>query len=338
MLVLGIETSCDETSAAIFDSKHGLLSNVVHSQIQIHAPYGGVVPELASRDHLSKIKSVVEQALIESSKCMREISCIAYTGGPGLIGALMVGANFAKTLAWKNRIKCFPINHLEGHILSPLLDKEKKIDFPFLSLLVSGGHTQFILANKFGSYRIIGESVDDAVGEAFDKVAKMVGLGYPGGPAIEEMAKKGRKGRFAFPRPMLNKKGLNMSFSGLKTSVMRAIDGLNIEDQLRSDISLEFLEAVSDVLVKKIEMALTLTNVERLIVSGGVSANKFLRRNITEKCTAFGVTANFPPLKYSTDNAAMIALAGSLRLQHGECPPSRFSVRARWPVEFLSPP
>ena len=335
--VLGIETSCDETSAAIFDSVKGLLSNVVYSQIKTHAPYGGVVPELASRDHLSKIVSVIEKSLIEAKKDLNDINCIAYTAGPGLLGALMVGSDFAKTLAWSRNIRCIPINHLEGHIISPFLTTGD-IVFPFLSLLVSGGHTQFILAKRFGCYEIIGESVDDAAGEAFDKVAKMIGLGYPGGPIIEKLAKNGLPGRFMFPRPMLNKNGLNMSFSGLKTGVMRAIEDLTLDDQVRADISLEFLQAVSEVLVKKIGMALKLTKAKRFVVSGGVSANEFLRTNIKRKCDQLGVSVFFPPLKYSTDNAAMIALAGSMRIQQGQCPPERFVVRARWSVDILNPP
>ncbi|MDC3160120.1 tRNA (adenosine(37)-N6)-threonylcarbamoyltransferase complex transferase subunit TsaD [Pseudomonadota bacterium] len=337
ILVLGIETSCDETSGAIFDSTKGLLSNVVHSQIDTHAPYGGVVPELASRDHLSKIALVVQKTLTDAKKDLDSIDCIAYTAGPGLMGALMVGADFAKTLAWSRNIKCIPINHLEGHIVSPFLS-QGEIEFPFLSLLVSGGHTQFILAKKFGCYEIIGESVDDAAGEAFDKVAKMIGLGYPGGPIIENLAKNGSRGCFTFPRPMLNKKSLDMSFSGLKTGVMRSIEGLSMNDQVRADISLEFLEAVSEVLVKKVGMALLSTKVKRFVVSGGVSANEFLRHNITKKCEQLGVSAFFPPLKYSTDNAAMIALAGLMRIKQGESPPERFNVRARWPVQLLNPP
>ena len=337
MLILGIETSCDETSAAVFHSDEGLLSNVVHSQIETHAPYGGVVPELASRDHLSKISFVVKMALTNAKVELNQVNGIAYTAGPGLIGALMVGANFAKTIAWRYKITCLPINHLEGHILSPFLNKEK-IEFPFLSLLVSGGHTQFILADRLGSYKVLGESVDDAVGEAFDKVAKMIGFGYPGGPAIEQAARQGNPGRFKLPRPMLNKHGLNMSFSGLKTSVMRALRDLEIDDQVRADISREFLQAVSDVLVKKVNTAIDSTDIKKVIVSGGVSANQFLRQNFNDLGLRRGVEILFPPLKYSTDNAAMIALAGSMRYQSGDRPSEEFSVLARWPVELLKTP
>ena len=277
------------------------MSNVVYSQIKTHAPYGGVVPELASRDHLSKIVSVVQKALIEAKKDLNDINCIAYTAGPGLLGALMVGADFAKTLGWSRNIKCIPINHLEGHIISPF-DYGTLYFLFFRSLCLED--MQFILAKGFGCYEIIGESVDDAAGEAFDKVAKMIGLGYPGGPIIEKLAKNGSPGRFMFRRPMLNKNGLNMSFSGLKTGVMRAIEDLTLDDQVRADISLEFLQAVSEVLVKKIEMALKLTKAKRFVVSGGVSANEFLRTNIKRKCDQLEVSVFFPPLKYSTDNAS----------------------------------
>ena len=335
MLVLGIETSCDETALALYDSEIGLLSDALHSQVNLHAEYGGVVPELASRDHLNKLVPVLEQVLKSANKNLRDIDAIAYTGGPGLAGALIVGASFAKGLSWALEIPALAVNHLEGHLFAPNLDSNE-LDVPFLSLLVSGGHSQFILVERLGSYCIIGESLDDAAGEAFDKVAKMLGLGYPGGPAIERLAQKGKPSVYRFPRPMTDRPGLNLSFSGLKTNVMNAIANKSLSEQEKADVALEFSNAVIETLVIKCKRAIRSSKAKRLIVSGGVSANLALREALQKAAVEEGCEAHFPPLTYATDNGAMIAYVGCKRLERGDRQSSDFNVRPRWSLQDLN--
>ena len=329
MLVLGVETSCDETALALFDSDAGLLADAIHSQIELHAEYGGVVPELASRDHLSKLIPILRLVLDRAGKRLRDVDAVAYTAGPGLAGALIVGASFAKGLAWALKIPALGVNHLEGHLFAPYLEPNE-LTLPFLSLLVSGGHSQFILAEKFGSYSIIGESLDDAVGEAFDKVAKMLGLSYPGGPAIEKLALLGNRSTFDFPRPMVDRPGLDLSFSGLKTSVMNSVSGVRLTDQIKADVALEFSNAVIETLVIKTKRAVKLTSSKTIVVSGGVSANKSLRRELKIAAKKLGCAIFFPTLSYATDNGAMIAYVGCCRLVRGEMDGSKFDIRPRW--------
>ncbi len=334
MLVLGIETSCDETALALYDSERGLLGNIVSSQVELHAAYGGVVPELASRDHLAKLLPLLDKMLESSQKKLSDVDGIAYTAGPGLAGCLLVGSTFARSLAWGLNIPALAVNHLEGHLFAPFLE-DISLQLPFLCLLVSGGHSQFILVNNFGSYVLLGETLDDAVGEAFDKVAKMLGLGYPGGPVIERLAQDGVRGRFTFPRPIINRKGLSLSFSGLKTSVMQAISGSDLTPQLKADVALEFSNAVIETLVKKTMKAIDMTKTCRLVVSGGVSANKDLRKALLKATSDLGVDVLFPSLKFSTDNAAMIAFVGHYRMVNGEKDGKSLNIRPRWPLDEM---
>ena len=329
MLVLGVETSCDETALALYDSVDGLLGDAVHSQADLHAEYGGVVPELASRDHLEKLVPVLETVLARGQRTLSEIDAVAYTGGPGLAGALIVGAGFARGLAWALKIPSLAVNHLEGHLFAPYLESDR-LQPPFLSLLVSGGHSQFIMVDRLGSYSIIGESLDDAVGEAFDKVAKMLGLSYPGGPAVEQLALLGHPDKYHFPRPMTDRPGLDLSFSGLKTSVMNTISGLSLCEQEKADVALEFSRAVIETLVIKSKRAIRFTKAKRLVVSGGVSANIALRQALSATSEEMGCEVFFPSLAYATDNGAMIAFAGCQRLLRGESDGSEINIRPRW--------
>lgn len=336
MRVLGIETSCDETGVAIYDSERGLLANQLHSQVAMHARYGGVVPELASRDHVKRLVPLVRAALDEAGLTPADIDGVAYTAGPGLIGALLVGATFARGLAYGWNKPAVAVHHLEGHLLAPLLEQPSP-QVPFVALLVSGGHTQLFDVADLGSYRLLGESVDDAAGEAFDKTAKLLGLGYPGGAALAKLAQSGNSGRFTFPRPMTDRPGLDFSFSGLKTAAANCIAANGSDDQTRADIARAFEEAVVETLVIKCKRALKETGRKQLVVAGGVSANLQLRAQLQELARRHRATVYFPRLALCTDNGAMIALAGCLRLQSGEQAPLAVTARPRWPLTELAP-
>jgi len=330
--ILGIETSCDETGIAIYDSEHGLLAHVLNSQVKIHAEYGGVVPELASRDHICHIVPLVEQVL-NAAKCSREsISAIAYTQGPGLIGALLVGATFAKTLAYAWQIPAIGVHHMEGHLLAPFLEA-KHPEFPFLALLVSGGHTQLIKVEDIGKYVILGESLDDAAGEAFDKTAKLLGLDYPGGPLLAQLAESGTPGKYHFPRPMLDRPGLDFSFSGLKTSALNAIQHNELTAQTKADLAWAFEDAIVDTLIKKSERALKQTGLSSLVIAGGVGANKTLRVRMQQLATNNKIQVFYPKFEFCTDNGAMIAYAGYERFKRGIHDADwQISVKPRWPL------
>ena len=333
MKTLGIETSCDETAIAVYDSEHGIIGESVYSQIKMHAEYGGVVPELASRDHCVKIISVLKEAIGDLD--LKTIDQIAYTSGPGLLGALLMGESFAQGLSTALNIPLIPINHLEGHLMSPVMEFPE-IKTPYLSLLVSGGHSMIVDVKERGSYEILGQSQDDAVGEAFDKVGKLLDLPYPGGPHIEKLATAGNPKAYDFPRPMMHSDNLNLSFSGLKTSVLytvRDIEDLN--DQIKADIAASFQQAVIDVLSKKIKKAVEASGRSDVIIAGGVAANRALRSGIKDLESSLGIKVYYPSLKYCGDNAAMIAYVGSLRSSDGGNNKAS-SVRARWPLSELS--
>jgi|TARA_B110000467_G_scaffold134189_1_gene130419 N6-L-threonylcarbamoyladenine synthase len=333
MKTLGIETSCDETAIAVFDSEQGIIGESVYSQIKMHAEYGGVVPELASRDHCVKIITVLEEALGDID--LHSIDQVAYTSGPGLLGALLIGESFAQGLSTALNVPLIPINHLEGHLMSPIMEFPE-ITVPYISLLVSGGHSMIVDVEDRGDYKILGQSQDDAVGEAFDKVGKLLGLPYPGGPHIEKMALEGNPKAYEFPRPMMHSDNLDLSFSGLKTAVLytvRDIEDLN--DQVKADVAASFQQAVIDVLTKKIKKAIELTGRDEVIIAGGVAANKALRSAIKELENSMGIKVYYPDLKYCGDNAAMIAFVGSLRSSDGVNNKAS-SVRARWPLNELS--
>ncbi|MGE5152989.1 MAG: tRNA (adenosine(37)-N6)-threonylcarbamoyltransferase complex transferase subunit TsaD [Bdellovibrio bacteriovorus] len=340
MRVLGIETSCDETGVAVYDGEAGLLAQAVYSQVEIHARYGGVVPELASRDHVRKTLPLIRQVLEESGLAPRAIQGVAYTAGPGLIGALLVGAALGRSLAWSWGVPAIGVHHMEGHLLAPLLE-DPAPDFPFVALLVSGGHTQLVDVEGVGRYRILGESVDDAAGEAFDKTAKILDLPYPGGPALARLAERGDPGRFHFPRPMTDRPGLDFSFSGLKTfalnTVRDALPGAADPDQTRADIARAFEEAVVETLVIKCRRALKVTGRRRLILAGGVSANRRLRERMDAAIAAAGGATYYPRPALCTDNGAMIAYAGWQRLRAGQTEGLGFAPRARWAMETLPP-
>src|ERR1700733_15119139 len=313
MRVIGIESSCDETAVAVYDDTAGLLSHCLFSQIALHQAYGGVVPELASRDHVVRLLPLVREALAAANSGPERIGGVAYTAGPGLIGALLVGAGFARSLAYAWGVPAIGIHHLEGHLLAPLLEARPPA-FPFVALLVSGGHTQLVDVRGLGQYRILGETLDDAAGEAFDKTAKMLGLPYPGGAALARLAETGRSGQFVFPRPMLDRPGLNFSFSGLKTAALVALRGRVLDDQIRADVARGFQEAVVDTLAEKSRRALRATGHRRLVVAGGVGANRKLRERLAAVALESGAKLYFPRAEFCTDNGAMIALAGCLRL------------------------
>ncbi|MFP6682869.1 MAG: tRNA (adenosine(37)-N6)-threonylcarbamoyltransferase complex transferase subunit TsaD [Gammaproteobacteria bacterium] len=337
MLVLGIETSCDETGIALFDSERGIIAHAVYSQVEIHAVYGGVVPELASRDHVRKTVPLIKQTLEKASTTLQDVDAIAYTAGPGLVGALLVGSSTARSLAFALDIPALGVHHMEGHLLSPMLD-DNPPSMPFLALLVSGGHTMLVDVEVIGNYRILGESLDDAAGEAFDKVAKMLGLGYPGGPAIERLAEAGRRGRFRFPRPMTNRPGLDFSFSGLKTFTLNTLTEHRDDAEIGPDIARAFVEAVVDTFVIKCRRALQQTGLKTLVVSGGVSANRALRDGLTTMAKSLGVTVHYPRFEFCTDNGAMIAYAGYCRLRAGAAEPLAYSVQPRWQLDSLCRP
>ena len=333
MKTLGIETSCDETAIAVFDSEQGIIGESVYSQIKMHAEYGGVVPELASRDHCVKIVQVLEDALGDID--LSTIDQIAYTSGPGLLGALLIGESFAQGLAIALDVPLIPINHLEGHLMSPIMEFPE-IAVPYVSLLVSGGHSMIVDVKDRGEYEILGQSQDDAVGEAFDKVGKLLGLPYPGGPHIETLAVNGNPKAFDFPRPMMHSDNLDLSFSGLKTSVLYKVKDIeDLNDQVKADIAASFQQAVIDVLTKKIKKAIELTGRGDVIIAGGVAANKALRSAIKELENSMGIKVYYPDLKYCGDNAAIIAFVGSLR-SSDKIVNIGSSVRARWPLNELS--
>lgn len=336
MRVLGIETSCDETGIAIYDTEQGLLAHALYSQVKLHADYGGVVPELASRDHVRKTLPLIKQALLDANLTPADIDGVAYTAGPGLIGALLVGATIGRSLAFGWNIPAIGVHHMEGHLLAPMLE-EAQPQFPFIALLVSGGHTQLVQVNGIGEYQLLGESVDDAAGEAFDKTAKLLGLDYPGGPRLAALANSGVAGRFQFPRPMTDKPGLNFSFSGLKTAAAQAIASNGKDAQTQADIARAFQDAVVDTLIIKCQRALKQTGMKRLVVAGGVSANVRLREALQETMLALGGEVFYPRSEFCTDNGAMIAFAGAQRLAAQQSVDLSVKVRPRWPLTELSP-
>ena len=334
MLVLGIETSCDETGVALYDVGAGLLGHHVHSQVALHAIYGGVVPELASRDHVRRLLPMIEALLDENGKHLGDLGGIAYTQGPGLAGALLVGASVATALAYALSIPVVGIHHLEGHLLSPLLANPAP-DFPFVALLVSGGHTQLMAVEAAGEYQLLGETRDDAAGEAFDKTAKLLGLSYPGGPALASLAEKGDPLRFKLPRPMLGRGDLDFSFSGLKTAVLTLSQQVGVGPSEKADIAAGFQEAIVDVLTAKSELAIKTTGMSRLVIAGGVGANRRLRKRMDAAGTKAGFDVFYPPIELCTDNGAMIAFAGAQRIRHGLTGAQPFSVRPRWELASL---
>ncbi len=334
MLILGIESSCDETGLALYDSERGLLAQALHSQVALHADYGGVVPELASRDHVRKVTPLTARVLADANKTLSDIDGIAYTAGPGLMGALLVGASFAKSLAWSLGVPALGVHHMEAHLLAPLINRDSgALDLPFVALLVSGGHTQLVHVRDLGDYDILGESVDDAAGEAFDKTAKILGLGYPGGPKIAARAEAGDPSRFRFPRPMTDRPGLDFSFSGLKTYALNTVQRLApLSPQDIADVSAAFEIAAVDTLVIKCKRAMEQTGATQLVIAGGVSANKRLRAELEERLAAEIVYA---PLDLCTDNGAMIAYAGALRMLGGATENLSIDTRPRWPMTEL---
>jgi N6-L-threonylcarbamoyladenine synthase len=340
MQVLGIETSCDETGVALYDPERGIVAERLASQVAIHAAYGGVVPELASRDHIAKLLPMINDVLAESGVRLADLDAIAYTAGPGLIGALMVGGSLASALAYGLEIPAIPVHHLEGHLLACMLEDEAP-DFPFLALLVSGGHSQLIEVAGVGRYRIIGETLDDAAGEAFDKVARLLGLPYPGGPQLAALAEHGDADRFELPRPLKNQ-GLDMSFSGLKTAARLAIDAARVDGSLaeraRADLAASFQSAVVETLTGKCRQALEATGLTRLVIAGGVGANRALRASLAELGRPNGVRVYYPRPGLCTDNGAMIAYAGWRRSTAAGVGLPRIVAKPRWPLDELEPP
>ncbi|MBH2712155.1 tRNA (adenosine(37)-N6)-threonylcarbamoyltransferase complex transferase subunit TsaD [Serratia marcescens] len=334
MRVLGIETSCDETGIAVYDDQTGLLANQLYSQVKLHADYGGVVPELASRDHVRKTVPLIQAALKEANLTPADIDGVAYTAGPGLVGALLVGATVGRALAFAWNVPAVPVHHMEGHLLAPMLEDHPPA-FPFVALLVSGGHTQLISVTGIGEYELLGESIDDAAGEAFDKTAKLLGLDYPGGPMLSKMAQQGMAGRFTFPRPMTDRPGLDFSFSGLKTFAANTIRSNGNDDQTRADIARAFEDAVVDTLAIKCKRALEQTGFKRLVMAGGVSANRTLRTKLAEMMHKRGGEVFYARPEFCTDNGAMIAYAGMVRLKSGANLELSVSVRPRWPLAEL---
>ena len=340
MRILGIETSCDETGVAIYDEEKGLIANQLHTQIALHADYGGVVPELASRDHIRKLAPLLQAALQEAHLTAKDIDGIAYTSGPGLVGALLVGSTVARSLAYAWNVPAIGVHHMEGHLLAPMLE-ENPPHFPFVALLVSGGHTQLVRVDGVGRYELLGESIDDAAGEAFDKTAKLLGLDYPGGAALARLASNGTPNRFAFPRPMTDRPGLDFSFSGLKTFAANTLHQVmqeegELTEQSKADIAYAFQEAVVDTLAIKCKRALKQTGLKRLVIAGGVSANKQLRQTLAEMMQQLGGEVFYPQPQFCTDNGAMIAYAGFLRLKQGQQQDLAIEVRPRWAMTELT--
>ncbi len=340
MRVLGIETSCDETGVAVYDSDGGLLAHALHSQIEIHAEYGGVVPELASRDHVRKALPLIREVFHQAQISSDSIDGVAYTAGPGLVGALLVGSAIGRSLAWAWQVPAVGVHHMEGHLLAPMLEADPP-GFPFIAMLVSGGHTQLVKVDGIGRYRLLGESLDDAAGEAFDKTAKLLDLPYPGGPELAKLAQDGDPKRYRFPRPMTDRPGLNFSFSGLKTFALNTQQAAKREEgdplsrQTLADIARAFEDAVVDTLMIKCRRAVRQTGVKTLVMAGGVSANRRLRESIGEMMVKEGGRAYYPRPEFCTDNGAMIAYAGWQRLRAGQSEPLRFSANPRWKIESL---
>ena len=340
MIVLGIESSCDETGIAVYDSDKGLLAHTLHSQVAVHAEFGGVVPELASRDHIRYLLPLLEQALELAGISKAAIDGVAYTAGPGLIGALMSGASVGRSLAWALDVPALEVHHMEGHLLAPMLE-DSPPGFPFVALLVSGGHTLLAYVKGIGRYELLGQSLDDAAGEAFDKTAKLLGLGYPGGPVLAAIAEQGRSGIYKFPRPMIDRPGLDFSFSGLMTFALNTmqkaaeIEGSELSQQTKADISLAFEEAVVDTLKIKCRRALEQQHCDRLVIAGGVGANKRLRAELAKMIKQLGGELFYPRIEFCTDNGAMIAQAGCFRLMAGETQPLEIDARARWSMQEL---
>ncbi|MFC1137026.1 tRNA (adenosine(37)-N6)-threonylcarbamoyltransferase complex transferase subunit TsaD [Pasteurella multocida] len=340
MRVLGIETSCDETGVAIYDEEKGLVANQLYTQIALHADYGGVVPELASRDHIRKTAPLIQAALAQANLTPDEIDGIAYTSGPGLVGALLVGATIARSLAYAWNVPAIGVHHMEGHLLAPMLE-DNPPTFPFVALLVSGGHTQLVRVDGVGRYQLLGESIDDAAGEAFDKTAKLLGLDYPGGAALARLAEKGDPKRFKFPRPMTDRPGLDFSFSGLKTFAANTLQQAikeegELTEQTKADIAYAFQQAVVETLVIKCRRALKETGFNRLVIAGGVSANKQLRQDLAQLMQQLKGEVFYPQPQFCTDNGAMIAYTGFLRLKQGESQPLAIQVKPRWAMTELS--
>jgi N6-L-threonylcarbamoyladenine synthase len=340
MIVLGVESSCDETGLALYDTKQGLLAHALHSQVEMHAEYGGVVPELASRDHIRRVLPLTKSVLKTANKSLQDIDAIAYTQGPGLSGALLVGTSFAESLAFSLQIPTINVHHLEGHLLAPLLEANPPA-FPFVALLVSGGHSQLMRVDGIGEYALLGDTLDDAAGEAFDKTAKLLGLGYPGGPALSKLAQSG-KARFKLPRPLLNSGDLNFSFSGLKTAVLTLVNqNQPLNATTTADIAWEFQEAVTEILTLKCMAALRETCLDNLVVSGGVGANSKLREKLNAATKRKLCKVSYPRLEFCTDNGAMIAFAGAMRLKAMQGNGNKnygFSVRPRWDLAELQKP
>ncbi|MBA1262280.1 tRNA (adenosine(37)-N6)-threonylcarbamoyltransferase complex transferase subunit TsaD [Stutzerimonas sp. NM35] len=338
MLVLGLETSCDETGVALYDSEQGLLADALFSQIDLHRVYGGVVPELASRDHVKRMLPLIRQVLNEAGRDSSQIDAVAYTAGPGLVGALLVGASCAQAMAFAWGVPAIGVHHMEGHLLAPMLEEQPPA-FPFVALLVSGGHTQLVRVDGIGRYELLGESVDDAAGEAFDKTAKLMGLRYPGGPEIAALAERGKPGRFVFPRPMTDRPGLDFSFSGLKTSTLttwqRCRDAGDEGEQTRCDIAQAFQQAVVETLTIKCRRALQQTGLNTLVIAGGVSANQALRQSLESMLAERKGQVFYARPRFCTDNGAMIAYAGCQRLLAGQHEDLAIKVQARWPMESL---
>ncbi|MCE9686518.1 MULTISPECIES: tRNA (adenosine(37)-N6)-threonylcarbamoyltransferase complex transferase subunit TsaD [Shewanella] len=335
MRVLGIETSCDETGIAVYDDQQGLLSHALYSQVKLHADYGGVVPELASRDHVRKIIPLIRQALAEAGSTPDDIDGIAYTKGPGLIGALLVGACVGRSLAFAWGKPAIGVHHMEGHLLAPMLEEDAP-EFPFVALLVSGGHSMLVNVEGIGKYQVLGESIDDAAGEAFDKTAKLMGLDYPGGPRLAKLAAKGESVGYKFPRPMTDRPGLDFSFSGLKTFAANTIAAEPDDEQTRANIARAFEEAVVDTLAIKCRRALKLTGYKRLVIAGGVSANTRLRESLAEMMAGIGGRVYYPRGEFCTDNGAMIAYAGLQRLRAGQQEDLAVKGQPRWPLDTLA--
>lgn len=340
MRVLGIETSCDETGVAIYDEEKGLVANQLYTQIALHADYGGVVPELASRDHIRKTAPLIQAALAQANLTPDEIDGIAYTAGPGLVGALLVGSTIARSLAYAWNVPAIGVHHMEGHLLAPMLEKNPPT-FPFVALLVSGGHTQLVRVDGVGRYQLLGESIDDAAGEAFDKTAKLLGLDYPGGAALARLAEQGQPQRFKFPRPMTDRPGLDFSFSGLKTFAANTLQQAikeegQLTEQTKADIAYAFQQAVVETLVIKCRRALKETGFNRLVIAGGVSANKQLRQDLAQLMQQLKGEVFYPQPQFCTDNGAMIAYTGFLRLKQGESQPLAIQVKPRWAMTELS--
>ncbi len=335
MRILGIETSCDETGIAVYDDKQGLLSHELYSQVKLHADYGGVVPELASRDHVRKIIPLIEKALADANTTSDQIDGVAFTQGPGLVGALLVGSSVGRSLAYAWNVPAVGVHHMEGHLLAPMLESSAP-EFPFVALLVSGGHSMLVKVDAIGEYEVLGESIDDAAGEAFDKTAKLLGLDYPGGPLLAKLAEKGEPGHYKFPRPMTDRPGLDFSFSGLKTFAANTIRDADTSEQTKANIAYAFQEAVVDTLIIKCRRALKQTGMKRLVIAGGVSANTQLRAQMQALMTELKGEVFYPSLAYCTDNGAMIAYAGMQRLKAGQTVELSAQAKPRWPLDSLS--